>query len=110
MKFKSEKLLFGLADNVSVAADVISEPFEVSYNYNWNIAPQVNEAITGTPTYSIEVSDNNVDWFKYDDLFNDLDINKAAEADGLSFKYIRVSLISNGATGNVTFILGLKAK
>lgn len=102
MKPLQKTLLFGGSTTTPLTADVVSDSLKVEQTYAWNISPSTTD-LTGAPTYTVEVSNNDVDWYSYDDLFTDIALTKAVESEAISFLYVRVAITSNGATGSAEF-------
>jgi len=108
MVFKYEKFKFAGVDNVIVNQDIFSDKMMLEDNYIWNITPVAVSPITGSPTYTVEVSNDGENWLHYDTKYTGLAITSAPEVVGISFLYMRISVISNGADGSVSFIMGRK--
>lgn len=98
----------GTVHDASVSEASISQA--ICYKYGWSIAPIVAGLGGGaTPEYTIEVSNNNTDWFPYDSLTEGADIGQAFDDVHLDWLYIRINYdAKTNTTGTVEFPLILK--
>ena len=98
----------GTSHDVTVSE--ASELLESCSNYVWNVSPSVT-GLSGSPTYTIEVSNDGTTWFEYATEFTGVDIDDAVEDTQLSFKYMRVNHIAGTSTaGVVTYTLTQKQR
>lgn len=106
------KLVFNFAtggqDHPANVAE-ISDPIKLDENYTWNVAPIVTGLVGGPPLYTIEVSNDNINWDAYSALATDVDVNNPFDDNHLSFNYIRINHKVGGATaGTVKYPLNGK--
>lgn len=91
--------------------DEASEGLLSCFKYGWNVTPITAGLTGGTPEYTIEVSNDNVNWFEYNNLSTDVSVEDAVCDDHLTFIYMRIVHQSKGATGGtVKYVLTQKQK
>lgn len=110
-KFQSLPFKFGESEvlTVSVTTDSNSNSLQIDNSYTWHVIAKEETEITGTPTFTIQVSDDDSEWFEYNTEFSNLEFTEVPENQNLSFNYIRVVIKANGASaGTASFTIGLK--
>lgn len=92
---------FEFADGTDhdATVDESSLALESCYKYGWNITPITTGLTGGTPEYTVEVSNDNINWFEYNNLSTDVSVDDAVCDDHLTFIYMRIVHQSKGATG-----------
>ncbi len=96
----------GTTHDASVSEASISQA--ICYKYGWSIAPII-AGLDQDPTYTIEVSNNNVDFYPYDTPVVDADIAQPFDDVHLDWLYIRINYnAQTNTTGTVEFPLILK--
>tara|TARA_R100000655_G_scaffold32644_1_gene64551 strand:+ start:1321 stop:1653 length:333 start_codon:yes stop_codon:yes gene_type:complete len=102
---------FNFSDGTTHDASVseISDAIEICYNYNWSLAPN-SIGLDADPTYTIEVSNNNIDWSAYEDPTVDAAIDQGFDDIHFAWLYVRVNYnaVAN-TTGTVEFKLVFKS-
>jgi hypothetical protein len=104
------KLTFQFSDGTSHDASLTEASISqaICYKYGWSIAPIV-AGLDSTPTYTIQVSNNNVDFFPYDLQTVDALIGQAFDDTHLDWLYVRINYDAQlNTTGTVEFPLILK--
>jgi len=104
------KLTFQFSDGTSHDASLTEASISqaICYKYGWSIAPIV-AGLDATPTYTIEVSNNNIDFFPYDTPVVDALIGQAFDDTHLDWLYVRINYDAQLNTiGTVEFPLILK--
>ncbi len=101
MSNPAERKFIFTSDGIThdATVDETSEVLESCFNHVWNITPLQSLITGGTPKYTIEVSNDGVNWFDYDAASSNVSINDAVCDTHLSFTKMRVKHISSGATG-----------
>lgn len=103
------KFVFSGVTNVDVTSDATSAAIVLPENYIWSITPQVVVSITGSPTYTVQVSNNGTDWFDYTSDLTDAAITFSADVQGFGYQLMRIDFTSAGASdGEVEFLLWAK--
>ena len=76
-----------------------SEALDSCFNYVWSLSPLIS-GITGTnPTYTVEVSNDGVNWYEYNNLSTNVDIIDAVDDNHLSFTKMRIVHDATGTSG-----------
>lgn len=84
--------------------DETSEVLESCYNYTWSITPEITGIVGGPPIYTIEVSNDGVNWFNYSSSAVGVSVVNALDDTHLAFTKMRVKHEANGTTdGSVTY-------
>lgn len=104
------KIIFEFSDGTTHDASIseASNPKEICFKYGWSIMPE--STIVGTaPTYSIEVSNNGVDWSAYDTQTENADIDQPFDDAHLDWTFVRINYTKTATTtGTVKFEMILK--
>lgn len=81
-----------------------SDTLESCFNYTWSLSPLIS-GITGTsPLYTIEVSNDGVNWYEYNSNSTNLDVVNAVDDNHLAFTKMRIVHIGTGTTaGTVVY-------
>ena len=107
---KPIKINFEFTDGHSHDASVseISDAIEICYNYNWSLAPNAI-GLDADPTYTIEVSNNNIDWASYETPTLDAAIDQPFDDIHFAWLFVRINYnaVAN-TTGTVEFNLVFK--
>jgi hypothetical protein len=91
--------------------DAVSTSLVTIKNSAWSINPIVSGLSTDKPEYTIQVSNDNISWFDYNNNSNDVKIEDAVDDNHLSWVYIRISYDhKTESTGTVRFVLIQKEK
>tara|TARA_R110000782_G_scaffold232884_2_gene319077 strand:- start:1579 stop:1911 length:333 start_codon:yes stop_codon:yes gene_type:complete len=87
----------------------ISTPVEICYNYNWSLSPNAI-GLDAAPTYSIEVSNNNIDWAAYETPTENAAIDQPFDDIHFAWLFVRINYnaVAN-TTGSVEFELVFKS-
>lgn len=86
-----------------------SNSIKLVQNYKWSIQPIPDTVVGTSPLYTVQVSNDDIDWDDYDVLSTNVDIINAVDDTHLAFNYVRIVHIPNGVTsGNVTYKINLK--
>ncbi len=93
---------------IDLSIDGPTDSLSVCENYVWIITPNTLAAIVGAPTWTVEVSSNDVDWFEYNNESTDVAIVDAVDDNHAAFAYIRLVISSNGGSGTGIFKFQLK--
>ncbi len=106
---KTQKFEFadGVTHDASVSA--VSNSLRACYKYQWSLYPIYLGLTSLDGTYTIEVSNDNLNWFDYNNLSTDVNIVDAVDDNHLAWIYIRVVYTANTeTTGTVEFNLTTK--
>ena len=96
----------GLIHDASVSE--ISQVEEICYSYEWSLFP-VFAGLNGSPTWTLEVSKDQINWGAYDSDMLNAAINQPFTDDKLPFLYFRINYDAAGNTsGTVSFSLTTK--
>jgi hypothetical protein len=88
-----------------------SQSLSNCFKYDWSLAPIQSGLTTTTPTYTIEVSNDNTNWFEYNNLSTDVLIEDAVDDNHLAWIYIRIVYdAKTESTGTIEFELTQKQK
>lgn len=99
----------GIVHDASISGT--SEAIRSCYKYEWSIAPITAGLTSAKGEYTIEVSNDNVNWFEYNNLSTDVSIEDAV--DDIHFAWIYIRLVYDAkteSTGTVQFELTQKQK
>jgi len=89
--------------------DFTTDSFEMCFNHYWSFSVTDN-TVGGTPTYTIEASNDNVQWYEYNLNSSLVDLADGVDDNHFAWRYFRVVYVSNAVTsGDVTFYLSLKS-
>lgn len=78
--------------------DETSEALESCQNYTWSITPILVGITGGTPEYTIEVSNDGVTWFEYNNASTNVSVEDAVDDTHLAFTKIRIVHDAKGAS------------
>lgn len=92
------------ASDYDLSSDEIGDALEITSSWKFSITPNFS-GVTGNPTYTLQVSNDNVTWFDYNNNSTVIAIDDGICDVYMSFVYLRVNTTSNGATGTGNFIL-----
>lgn len=82
-----------------------SEALMSCQNYTWSVSPTAIGLTGGTPEYTIEVSNDGVTWFEYNNASTDVSVEDAVDDIHLSFTQMRINHNSKGSTsGTVEYL------
>jgi hypothetical protein len=106
---KKTKFIFSDGTSHDATVSETSESIQSCYKYQWSLAPIINGLTAGDPTYTIEVSNDNLTWFEYNNLSTDVSVNDAVDDNHLAWIYMRVVYdAKTETTGTVEFELTQK--
>jgi len=98
----------GTTHDASISEASVSQ--SIDFQHGWSIAP-ISESLGGgaSPQYSIEVSNDNSNFYSYDSLTNGADITSVFTDTQLNWLYVRINYDARtNSTGTVNFKLILK--
>ena len=106
---KERRFIF-LSDGVTHDASVseISEALESCENYTWSISPIISAITGGSPEYTVEVSNDGVVWFEYNNRSTGVDVVNAVDDIHLAFTKMRINHNAKGSTGGTVEYLFLQ--
>ncbi len=105
---KQYPFIFSDGENHDASVSEISEAIQICNNYSWLLVP-VSTGLDQNPTYSFEVSTDNVNWQPYEDVTEDAAINQPFDDTHLPATYIRINYnAQTNTTGSVSFGITLK--
>jgi len=110
---KPIKTKFIFSDGTSHDATVSETTQSISscYKYEWSLTPIKTGMTELTSTYTIEVSNDDVNWFEYNNLSTDVSIIDAVDDTHLAWIYIRIVYdAKTESTGTIEFELTQKQK
>lgn len=88
-----------------------SESLESCYKYEWSVAPIQSGLSVGDPIYTIEVSNDDTNWFEYNSLSTDVSVDDAVDDIHLAWIYMRIVYnAGTETTGTIEFELTQKQK
>jgi len=92
---------FKVSGSPAVAVDATSnfttDPFDFKSSSDWAVA-LIETGLVGAPTFSVEVSTNQTKWYEWDALSTNVAIDDSPDADYMSFAYMRIVYLANGAS------------
>lgn len=96
----------GLIHNASISE--VSDSILICESYNWLLIPKSN-GLDAAPTYSFEVSDDNINWQEFQDETKDALITQPFQKSDLPGLYFRINYDAVANTsGTVSFDITLK--
>ena len=106
MSYEKKIFVFAGETELDITADATSEGIEMPENYLWSVSPNIVAAITGAPTYTIEVSSDGHTWFEYTSDLTDMAITTSTGVEGFEYILMRIVVSANSASaGDVEFLL-----
>lgn len=108
-----KKTLFNFSDGTSHDASVseTSDSVQSCYKYEWAVAPITSGLTSADGTWTIEVSNDDVNWFEYNNLSTGVAIVDAVDDNHLAWIYMRIVYDAvTETTGTVSFELTQKQK
>ena len=97
----------GIIHDASVSE--VSQSIRSCYKYEWSIAPITAGLTSAKGEYTVEVSNDNVNWFEYNNLSTDVSIEDAVDDIHLAWVYMRIVYdAKTESTGTVQFELTQK--
>ena len=103
-------ITFEFSDGTTHDAGVseISLSQELCFNTGWSLTP-ISAGLDGSPTYTLEVSNDNINWFDYEDLAQNVAIENGLVDTHQAFVYARINYNASGnTTGTVQFTYTIK--
>jgi len=89
--------------NFSGASDLVTESIDLSdWDGSWILYFWGDLSPTGQ-TVTVEVSDDELQWFEYKDETINVPFDNYFFDDKMAHKYLRVNYVSNGYGGNISF-------
>ena len=108
-KIRGFPFLFSGNELHDASQDAVSEALELCFNHHWSLFPAA-VSLDGSPLWTMEVSDNLIDWAPYDDLMENAAIDQPFDDDHFAWKYARiVYTAADNTTGTVSFKIFLKS-
>lgn len=107
---RPHKIIFQFGDGADHDASVseASASVEFCFVHNWSMIPEVS-GLDQNPTWTLEVSNDNVTWNPYDTLMQDAAIDQGFDDTHSNFLYYRINYnAQTNTTGTVKFIMVLK--
>lgn len=104
------KIEFSFGDGTTHDASLTetSTSQEMCYDYSWSLVPEFS-ALDANPTWTLEVSNDNVTFNPYDTLTQDTAITQGFDDTHSTFLYWRIAYnAQTNTTGTVSFTLILK--
>jgi len=98
---------FNFGDGTTHDASVseISEPQLICHDYTWLLVPK-SSGLDASPTYSFEVSDDNINWQEFQPETKDAAIDQPFQKSDLAGLYFRINYnAQTNTTGTVAFTL-----
>jgi len=105
-------LTFVFSDGTTHDASIseASESLELCFNSGWSLTP-VSSGLGGSPTYTLEVSNDNTNWFSYEEASEDVSIEDGLDDTHQAFLYARINYDAfNNNTGTVSFQYTIKRR
>ena len=97
----------GIEHNATVSG--FSASLQSCYKYNWSLVPILTGTTSNDATYTIEVSNDNVNWFEYNNLSTDVSVEDAVDDIHLAWIYLRIVYnAKTESTGTIRFELTQK--
>ena len=108
---KINKFVFSDGTSHDASVSETSESLKSWYKYEWSLAPIQSGVTGGNPKYTIEVSNDDINWFEYNNLSTDVSIDDAVDDNHLSWVYMRIVYSGTGVSaGTIEFELTQKQK
>lgn len=108
---KKRKFVFSDGTLHDASVSETSESLQNCFKYDWSLAPVQAGLTTTAPTYTIEVSNDDTNWFDYNNLSTDVAIEDAVDDNHLAWIYIRIVYnAKTESTGTVEFEFTQKQK
>jgi hypothetical protein len=108
---KTQKFIFSDGTTHDASISEISEALLSCYKYEWSLFPVTSGLSSSDGTYTIEVSNDNLNWFDYNNLSTDVSIEDAVDDIHLAWIYMRVVYSANTeSSGTIEFNLTTKQK
>ena len=101
------KINFAFSDGESHDATVTETSISLEFceNFSWAVTPIPTGVTGGSPSYTIQVSNDGLIWFDYNALSTSVDIDNAVDDIHLSFTQMRIAYDGTGVSaGTVGFL------
>jgi hypothetical protein len=104
---KPIKIYFQFSDGQTHDATLteISSSIEFCENYKWSITPNAQSITGATPNYTIEVSNDGIVWFDYNNNSTNVSVDDAVEDNHLAFTMVRINYNATGTSGGTVEFL-----
>jgi len=105
-------LTFVFSDGTTHDASIseASESLELCFNSGWSLTP-VSSGLDGSPSYTLEVSNDNVNWFSYEEASKDVAIADGLDDTHQAFIYARINYNAvDNTAGTVEFKYTVKRR
>jgi hypothetical protein len=92
---------------VDATVDFTTDAYDFDYSHDWSTS--ISETgVVGSPTYTIECSNDKVKWYEYNSASTAVALADAVADDRFSFSYMRLIYSANGTSaGTVDVELSL---
>ena len=104
------KVIITFSDGASHDASVteVSGSIEICHFRGWSLIP-VSSGLDAAPTYTIEVSNDDINYAPYEDVVVDAAITQGFDDDHFQFSYVRINYdAQSNTTGTVSFTINFK--
>ena len=106
---KRTKFIFADGTSHDATVSETSQSIRSCYKYEWSLAPIKTGLTNFSPTYTIEVSNDDLNWFEYNNLSTGVNIVNAVDDNHLAWVYMRVVYnAQTETTGTIEFELTQK--
>jgi hypothetical protein len=95
------KRYFNFSDGQTHDASVTetSDALASCQNYKWSVTPNAQGITGASPDYTIEVSNDGIAWFEYNNLSSNVDVEDAVDDNHLTFTMMRIVHDGTGTSG-----------
>ena len=98
------------AEGVDATSDFTTDAFPTLISHDWSVSFNDN-SVVGTPTYTIEVSNNESTWYLLNVLSTNVKFDDSITSDFLSYKFMRVKYLAGGtSSGTVDLEFSIRNK
>jgi len=106
------KIYFQFTDGQNHDATVTetSLPLEFCDNYKWSITPNAQGIAGATPSYTLEVSNDGITWFEYNNNSTNVSVTDAVDDIHLAFTMLRLVHDGTGTSGGTVEYLFLSKR
>lgn len=86
------------AVSVDATSNFTTDGIKFPNSLSWSVTFKRNAIVGGTPVYTVEVSNNEITWYDYNNLSTDVSLEDSVADDSMSFTFMRIQYLASGVS------------